>query len=314
MRINKVDVDLDTFIGQNQAKENLFTLMNEIDDKHLFQHLLLIGNSGAGKTTFATAIHRSCLKILENLSYFALPTGKTILDVNTLKNLLVRSGKKPSIYFFDEAHVMKPDIQEALYEPMDKGQIFVYHKTGSYPIKLPPVILIAATTEPGKLLEPFQNRFLHIVFEAYKYEEIAAILKQYNIEEGELTLTGAIEIAQRSKNNPRVAWDRVRRVVNWCNQNGVTSIDQETAAYALDSWGVDQFGLTGLDWRYLKYLQDTLQPQGIQNIASIIDVDDKYIEHIIEPYLLTEGWVIKTRSGRQLTPRGSKMIADIGDE
>lgn len=304
-------ISMEDFIGQQQAKRIINIMLNEVDNDKLLPHLLLIGDSGKGKTTFAKAIYHTTSQRVNNLQFVVSPTGRSLFDGNTLKNQLARAGKFPTIYFFDEAHYMKPELQEILYEPMDSGTISLSQRGIPFKAKLPPITIIAATTEPGKILQPFQSRFVHITFETYSNDEIINIINTHQLKGGAFTEDGTIALALRCQNNPRKTYQNVRKVISWCNQRNINTITEEVIDYAMNDWGINKLGLTSLDMCYLEYLLHAIQPQGINNIASILATDTKYLESMVEPYLLSQGFLLKTRAGRTLTPQGVQAITEL---
>ena len=308
LRIQSKEVTLEDFVGQGDAKRIIQMLIDDMPTDGLIPHLLFIGDAGSGKTTMTKAIQNTIgqIKVVKLLN---LPTGSMITDPDVLKLYLARTGNTPTIIFIDEVHDMKRQVQEVLYEPMDSRMITTFQRT-FFTLKLPPITIIAATTEPGKILQPFSTRFTHIMFKPYSVEEIAEILSKIQINGGEVEDGGLLAIAERSKLNPRLSLTNLKHVVTFCNQYSLETITRGIAERALDLWGVDDLGFTTIDWQYLNYLYETVEPQGIQNIAGMLSIDKKYIETYVEPYLLTTGIVIRGRSGRRLTPYGARIISE----
>jgi Holliday junction DNA helicase RuvB len=304
------EVTLDSFVGQDQAKRNIRMLIDNTPNNSMPPHMLLIGGSGTGKTTLSQAIYRTLAGASDAyIEYVEVPTGKTISDPQNVQNQLLRSGNNRSIFFFDEVHQMKPAVQESLYEPLTKASITFFMRQMYY-VPLAPLCIIAATTEPSKLLSPFSGRFQHVLLEAYTVEDIRNILLQYIITDGEMTEDGAMAIAQRSKDNPRIAHQNLSEiVVAYMNTTNQRVINEHSATEALTAWGIDDNGFTELDWRYLRYLYETVDPQGISNIAGMIGSDAKYLEERVEPYMLSTGLVMRTKSGRRLAPEGVRLVA-----
>lgn len=310
MEARHLEVTLDSFVGQEQAKRNIVMLLDNTPSDKMPPHMLLIGDAGTGKTTLSRAIYKTISDTRpDTINYIEVPTGRTLNDPQSIQIQLAKSGNNSTIFFFDEVHQMRPGVQESLYEPMGSNTLTFFMRH-IYHVNLAPICIIAATTEPSKLLGPFSSRFQHIMLQPYISDNITQILLQYDIIGGQMTEDGAIEIARRSKLNPRIAHQNLsERVVSYMNNTGKKTINQKTAAEALDSWGIDQYGFSELDWRYMNYLYETVDAQGLQNIAGMIGTDAKYLEERVEPYMLLTGLVMRTKSGRRLTPEGVRLVA-----
>lgn len=297
----------DIIIGQKKIVEQIDQLLKSISEEEFFPSILLIGPAGAGKTTISKIIYKAINNIIP-ARYLSIPTGRIIENPELLKISLAKSGNKPTVFFLDEIHTMKPLVQETFYEPMDK-RIITTFGSSIVSINLPPLCFIAATTNPGEILPPFRSRFLELVMEKYEVNDIFEML--YNFDYDIPVKEEAIwEIAKRSKINPRIAVQNINMISRFMTQNNYKKLTLECVKEAFDMWGIDDLGFKEVDWRYLNYLYNILEAQGIQNIAGSISLDSKYIENTIEPYLIQSGIILRTKSGRRLTPEGVKLIAE----
>lgn len=297
----------DVIIGQKKLVEQIDQLLKSINEEYFFPSILLIGPAGTGKTTISKIIYKAINNLLPS-KYISIPTGRMVDDPQLLKITLAKSGNKPTVFFLDEVHTMKPLVQETLYEPMDKRIITTFGQS-VVSVNLPPLCFIAATTNPGEILGPFRSRFLELVMEPYQVEDIFGMLYNFNYDIP-VKEEAIWEIAKRSKNNPRVASQNINMISRFITQNNYKTLTLKYVEEAFDMWGIDDLGFKEVDWRYLNYLYNTLEAQGIQNIAGSISIDSKYIENTIEPYLIQNGIIIRTKSGRRLTPEGVKLIAE----
>lgn len=299
--ITQYPISLDSFCGQQTIIRNIKNMINATPEDSMPPHMLFLGESGGGKTTLAKAIYAELFS--RNINFISIPTGRNITP-QLLQVLLAKTGSKKALFFIDEIHELPSGVQEQLYEPMDSNMITYFSKAVTK-MRLPPFTIIAATTEPGKLLKPLMSRFHHFHFSPYRIEDIQKMLKDIWINEAPIPQDVIENVAQRAKLNPRCMWNLITKIAN-----SPTELTNEGVNQIFREWGIDKYGLNELDWRYLQVLYENLDPQGIANIAGMMNSDPKYIESEVEPYLIKMNWVIRSRSGRRLTPQGIAMVAE----
>ena len=284
-------------VGQKRIRENITSLL-KCDS--LPPHILLIGGAGEGKTHLAKEIYKMAKAKYEGeLILVHITRGESLKKPEVLQAELCRCGASPTVFFLDEIHNLSPRCVEALYAPMDEGELQVYTRR-AYTLLLPPLMIIGATTDPGLIPRPLLSRFTVLFMEPYTTEEIADILV-----EKKMRKDAAITLAQRSRNNPRLALQhlgKIKRIVP------IKDITEDIVVKVMDDWDIDAFGLRSLDWDYLLYLSH-IGRASIASISTVLGVDSNYIANEIEPYLVKVGFISKETSGRSLTPLGVQFIS-----
>ena len=302
---------LDEYVGQNEIKENLRVFIKAAKMRNEpLDHVLLYGPPGLGKTTLAHIIANELGSNLRTAS------GPSIEKSGDLAAIL--SNLEPGdVLFIDEIHRMPSYIEEILYPAMEDFEIDLVigggeGKSKSIKINLPPFTLVGATTRAGDLSSPLRDRFgIVSKLEYYTFEELKDIVirdgKVFNIS---ITDDAAMELAKRSRKTPRIANRLFRRVRDFALVEGSGIIDLDITTKALKRLHVDDEGLDSVDREYLTSLIDKFNggPVGVETIATSIGEEVTTVEDVVEPYLLQEGFIKRTRSGRVATEKAYKSL------
>ncbi len=299
------------YVGQESIKEllNIF-ITSAIKREESLDHVLLYGPPGLGKTTLAGIIAN---EMGGNFHSLTAPSIDRIGDlVAILSNL-----EAGDVLFIDEIHRLPRIVEEVLYSAMEDFVVDIIvgkdETSNTIKIELPPFTLIGATTRAGDLTAPMRDRF-GIVHQLHFYstEDLAKIVKRTSgIFDFAIDNDAAFEIAKRSRGTPRIANRLFRRVRDFAQyQNSHDLIDYEIANKSLYKLDIDSEGLNITDHRYLKAIIDNFGggPAGLNAIAASIFEDMTTIEDVYEPYLLKEGFIIRTPRGRMVTEKAYKHL------
>lgn len=302
---------LDEYVGQDEIKENLRVFIKAAKMRNEpLDHVLLYGPPGLGKTTLAHIIANELGTNLRTAS------GPSIEKSGDLAAIL--SNLEPGdVLFIDEIHRLPSFIEEILYPAMEDFEIDLViggdgAKSKSVKIDLPPFTLVGATTRAGDLSSPLRDRFgIVSKLEYYTYEELAKIVKRSGrVFDIEVTDDAAMEIARRSRKTPRVANRLFRRVRDFALVEGNGIIDLDITIKSLKRLHVDDSGLDNIDREYLTSLIEKFNggPVGVETISTSIGEEVSTVEDVVEPYLLQEGFIKRTRSGRIATEKAYKNL------
>lgn len=301
---------IDDYIGQVDVKENIrvFIEAAKIRDEAL-DHVLLYGPPGLGKTTLA---HIIANELGVNIKTASGPSIEKSGDLAAVLSTL----EPGDVLFIDEIHRMPRVVEEILYPAMEDFQLDIIiggeGNSKSIKINLPPFTLVGATTRSGDLSSPLRDRFGIICkLNYYTNEELADIVKRTSRIMGiDITDDAANELARRSRKTPRIANRLYKRVRDFALVGGDNKIDIETTKKALDRLKVDNYGLDEIDIEYLTSLIQKFNggPVGLETIATSIGEEVTTIEDVVEPFLLQEGFIKRTRSGRVATEKSYEHL------
>ena len=301
---------LEDFTGQKASRENLKVFIAAAKSRgEALDHVLLHGPPGLGKTTLAQIVSR------ELGVGFRATSGPVIQKSGDLAAILTNLQPR-DVLFIDEIHRLQPAIEEILYPAMEDFQLDLIIGEGpgarTVRIDLPPFTLVGATTRSGLLATPLRDRFgipLRLIF--YTPEELTKITSRLAGKlEMNLTREGAAEIARRSRGTPRVAGRLTRRIRDFALVAGEKIIDREVADAALSRLDVDHVGLDAMDIRYLRSLaeQHSGGPVGVETLAAALAEARDTLEDVVEPYLIQEGFLLRTSRGRMLGEAGWRHL------
>ena len=275
-------------------------------------HVLLHGPPGLGKTTLANII-------ANELDVDIKVTSGPVLDKpGDLAGLLTNLEDR-DVLFIDEIHRLNPIVEEYLYSAMEDYQIDIMIESGpnarSVQIKINPFTLIGATTRSGLLTSPLRARFgINSRLEYYKLDLLTNIVKRSSsIIDISISEDAASEIARRSRGTPRIANSLLRRVRDFAQIKGDGSIDKKITQYSLDALNVDEHGLDEMDNRILSTIVEKFKggPVGLNTIATAVAEQAGTIEEVYEPFLIMEGYLMRTPRGRQATEKAFKHLGKI---
>jgi holliday junction DNA helicase RuvB len=301
---------LEDFTGQQASRENLRIFIEAAKARgEALDHVLLHGPPGLGKTTLAQIVSR------ELGVGFRATSGPVIQKSGDLAAILTNLQPR-DVLFIDEIHRLQPAIEEILYPAMEDFQLDLIIGEGpgarTVRIDLPPFTLVGATTRSGLLATPLRDRFgipLRLIF--YTTEELARIVARMADKlEMNLTQEGAVEIARRARGTPRIAGRLTRRIRDFAAVAGAQKIDRDVADAALSRLDVDHLGLDAMDIRYLRRLADHHNggPVGVETLAASLAEARDTLEDVVEPYLIQEGFLVRTSRGRMLGDPGWRHL------
>ncbi|MEO2052413.1 Holliday junction branch migration DNA helicase RuvB [Flagellimonas beolgyonensis] len=303
-------ISFDDFTGQAQVLENLKVFVQAANLRgEALDHTLFHGPPGLGKTTLA---HILANELGVNIK---VTSGPVLDKPGDLAGLLTNLEER-DVLFIDEIHRLSPIVEEYLYSAMEDYKIDIMIETGpnarTVQINLSPFTLIGATTRSGLLTAPMRARFgIQSRLEYYNTELLSTIVERSaEILKVPITQEAAIEIAGRSRGTPRICNALLRRVRDFAQIKGNGSIDLDISQFGLKALNVDAHGLDEMDNKILSTIIDKFKggPVGITTLATAVSESAETIEEVYEPFLIQQGFIMRTPRGREVTELAYKHL------
>ncbi len=306
-------LSFDDFAGQDQILENLKVFVQAANQRNeALDHTLFHGPPGLGKTTLANILANELQVGIK------ITSGPVLDKPGDLAGLLTNLEER-DVLFIDEIHRLSPIVEEYLYSAMEDFKIDIMIESGpnarTVQINLNPFTLIGATTRSGLLTAPMRARFgISSRLQYYTAELLTTIVERSaSILKMPISMEAAIEIAGRSRGTPRIANALLRRVRDFAQIKGNGTIDIEIARYALKALNVDAHGLDEMDNKILTTIIDKFKggPVGLSTLATAVSESSETVEEVYEPFLIQEGFIMRTPRGREVTDKAYKHLGRI---
>ena len=298
------------YIGQPRVREQLGIFITAARTRaEALDHLLLSGSPGLGKTTLAHIVSN------ELGVNFRQTSGPVLERQGDLAALLTNLEAR-DVLFIDEIHRLSPVVEEVLYPAMEDYQIDIVIGEGpaarAIKLDVPPFTLVGATTRTGLLTPPLRGRFGIVQrLEFYNTEELGAIVRRSaGILGVPIDVPGAQELAARARGTPRIANRLLRRARDYAEVRAAGRIDRQVACEALDMLQVDSLGLDHIDRLLLSVIIEKFDggPVGIESLSAAVSEERDTLEDVVEPYLIQQGFIMRTPRGRMATRRAFEHL------